>query len=385
MIDLDLLRRELSETATEVGTVDLRERALATSHRIRIRRTAATTVAGLAVVALALGTAVAIRDDRSPAPPAVTPSPTLLPTEPPDSQPDLGPFESGTITVPSWGSVPIADCSAGRMTLRNGQEPDDVHRPVNIRSYIVVDVDQDGTEDYVAHMTCGEGPEAGGSQVVAFRLDGKELRPIGRIVGTQDGFGMMDYLEVRDGGRVAVLVAKEYTDGGEDSVPNQWRTYAWRQGKFQQVDGPTTFPAKPPAARLSIVPSTLAFRPAGKGFSGQMTVTVRNDGDIDVARLEFKLILPGQVQPAGGDWAGCTVPAESDPDDDATVLVCAVAGPRARSQVSIPYTFVATEKPVPVEDEIGLSNHYVQTRQLPPFGGQVLINDFDAEIPISLP
>ncbi len=385
MIDIDILRRELSEAATEVGTVDLRERALATSRRIRIRRTAATTVAGLAVAALALGTAVAVRTDRSPAPPAVTPSPTLLPTEPPDGELDLGPFESGTITVPSWGPAPVANCTEGRITLRSGQEPDDRHRPVNVLSYVAVDVDQDGTEDYVAHLMCGEGPEAGGSQVVAFRRDGKELRPIGRVVGTQDGFGMMDYIEARDGGRIAVLVAKEYTDGGEETVPNQWRTYAWRQGRFQQVDGPTRFPARSPAARLSIVPSTLAFRPAGNGFTGQMTVTIRNDGDVDVARLELRLGLPSQVRPAGGDWAGCTVPAETDPDDDQTRLSCAIAGPRARSQVSLLFTFVATQKPVLVEDEVGFSNHTVRVEQLPPFGGQVLLNDFEMNIPISLP
>ncbi|MEU4218850.1 hypothetical protein [Actinoplanes sp. NPDC026623] len=389
MIDIDALRRELNETATEVDTVDLRERALATSHRVRIRRTAATAVAGLAVAALALGTAVAVRADRTPAPPAVppVPSPTLLPTERQSGRPDLGPFESGTLTVPSWGVAASVGCSEGRMTLTDaGQERDDPHRPVNVLSYVAVDVDQDGAEDYVAHLMCGEGPEAGGSQVVAFRRDGRELRPIGRIVGTQDGFGMMDHVEARSGGRVAILVAKEYTDTGEETVPNQWRTYAWRKGGFQQVGGPTTFPAKPPAALLSVVPSTLAFRPAGSGFTGKMTVTVRNDGDVDVPRLELLLILPGQVRPAGGDWAGCTVRSdEDDKSDDPTALVCAVDGPRARSRVSMPFTFVAAEKPVAVEDEIGIGNHEVSITQLPPFGGQVAMKVPEAIIAISLP
>ncbi|WP_433380037.1 hypothetical protein ACQPZX_14565 [Actinoplanes sp. CA-142083] len=312
--------------------------------------------------------------------PSVLPSPTRLPAEQPDGQPDLGPFRSATLTVPDWGPTAGSGCSEGWITLTDGgQESNDQHRPVNVLSYVAVDVDHDGAKDYVAHLMCGEGPEAGGSQVVAYRLDGRELRPIGRIVGTQDGFAMMDHIEARSGGRVAVLVAKEYTDGGEETVPNQWRTYAWRQGRFRQVDGPTTFPAKSPAARLSVVPSVLTFRQIGSGFAGRMTVAVSNDGDVDVARLEIRLILPGQVQPAGADWAGCTTGPEE------TTFVCVVAGPRARSRISMPFTFVASDKPVPVDDEVGNGNHQVWITQRPPFGGQVLINDPDALIPITLP
>lgn len=268
------------------------------------------------------------------------------------------------------------------MTLTDGgQERDDRGRPVNVLSYVAVDVDRDGAMDYVAHLMCGEGPEAGGSQVVAFRRAGGELRPIGRIVGTQDGFAMMDHVEARGDGRVAILVAKEYTDGGEETVPNQWRTYAWRQGRFRQVAGPTTFPAKSPAARLSVVPSALPFRPAGSGFTGRLTVTVSNDGDVDVARLEIRLILPSQVQPAGGEWAGCA----ADRADNETAFICVVAGPRARSRISMPFTFVATDKPVPSDDQVGNGNHFVSITQRPPFGGQVLIDDPDAIIPIDLP
>ncbi|GAB1692570.1 hypothetical protein [Krasilnikovia sp. M28-CT-15] len=390
MIDIDNLRRELNEIATDVNPVDLRERALATSHRIRVRRTAATTVAGLAVATVALSTAAALGTDRTPAPPAVTPgpaipSPTQLPTERPDSQPDLGPFKSATITVPTWGTAAAAAaCPKGRVTLNAGGQSSGGRRLVNVLSYVAVDVDHDGAEDYVAHLMCGEGPEAGGSQVVAFRRDGQTLVPIGRIVGTQDGIRMMDHVEGRTGGRVAILVAKEYTDGGEETVPNQWRTYAWRHGQFQQVDGPTTFPAKSPAALLSAAVSTLVFRPVGSGFTGQMTVTVRNDGDLDVARLRVLLILPGQVRPTGDGWAGCTVRPGDDPSANQTALVCAVAGPRAQSRVSIPFTFVAADKPVPLDDPVTLGNHYVSISQQAPFGGQVTINEPEAVIPVSV-
>ncbi|MGC5284664.1 hypothetical protein [Micromonospora sp. DT231] len=386
MTDIDTLRRGLSEIATEVDAVDLRERALATSHRIRVRRTAVTAVAGLAVAAVALSTAVAVRTDRSPTPPGTdpAPSPTALPTEQQGGEPDLGPgpFRSATITVPTWGAAADATCTKGRVSLKDGQYlRDAAHRPVNVLSYVAADVDHDGTEDYVAHLMCGEGPEAGGSQIVAFRRSGQELVPIGRIVGTQDGLAMMDYLEARDGGRVAVLVSKEYTDGGQNTVPNQWRAYAWQDGQFRQVDGPTTFPAQPPSALLSVVPSTLSFRPQGNGFTGRLTVTVRNEGAVDVARLEILLILPSQVRPAGEDWSGCAV----RPGSNQTALVCTVPGPQAQSRSSVPFTFVAANKPVLLDDPVNLGNHYVSVSQAPPFDGQVTINDPEAIIPITVP
>jgi hypothetical protein len=46
---------------------------------------------------------------------------------------------------------------------------------------------------------------------------------------------------------------------------------------------------------------------------------------------------------------------------------------------------VAAEKPVAVEDEIGIGNHEVSMTQLPPFGGQVSMKVPEAIIPISLP
>lgn len=384
---IDNLRQGLNEIAVEVDAVDLRERALATSHRIRVRRTVATVVTGLAVVAVGLSSAVVVRNDRSPVLPAMTPapiapSPTELPTEQERGE-DLGPFESATITVPTWGSTADATCTTGRVTLDGGQYVRGAkHRPVNVLSYVETDVDRDRAKDYVAHLMCGEGPEAGGSQIVAFRRSGQELVPIGRIVGTQDGFAMMNYLEARDGGRVAVLVSKEYTDGGQDAVPNQWRTYAWQNGRFRQVAGPTTFPARPPVTRLSVEPSTLSFRQVGSGFTGQLTVTVRNDGAVDVTRLQIQIILPRQVRPTGEDWDGC---ANRPGDDDSTALVCTVTGPRAKSHITRAFTFVAADKPVLLNDPDTWGNHYLWIQQLPPFDGQVIINKGHTIIQVDMP
>jgi hypothetical protein len=51
----------------------------------------------------------------------------------------------------------------------------------------------------------------------------------------------------------------------------------------------------------------------------------------------------------------------------------------------MPFTFVAADKPVSLDDPVNLGNHYVFISQPPPFDGQVTINDPEAVIPISLP
>ncbi|SNT37884.1 hypothetical protein SAMN05421812_105148 [Asanoa hainanensis] len=100
-----------------------------------------------------------------------------------------------------------------------------------------------------------------------------------------------------------------------------------------------------------------------------------------MALLELLLVLPSQVRPAGDDWGGCAV----RPSPDQTLLVCAVAGPEARSDTSVTFTFAAAGKPVPVDDPVNLGNHYVTISQVPPFDGQVTITGPEAIIPITVP
>ena len=384
MTEIDNLRQGLADIATEVDAVDLRDRALGTSRRVGRRRTAAIATAGIAAVAVVFGAAT-VRPDRAPVP-GVSPqpsgvSPTALPNDRPDAESDLGPFRSGTITVPSWGPAADATCTKGRVTLVDGQAAaGGARRPVNVLSYVTVDVDRDGTDDYVAHLMCGEGPESGGAQVVAFRRAGQELQVLGRVVGTQDGLAMMDHLAPGVDGRVAVLVSKEWTDTGQNTVPNQWRTYAWQDHQFRQVDGPTSFPAQSPAARLTMAASPLTLRAQGTAFTGALTIRVRNAGDVSVAELQLLLILPQEVRPAGGGWNGCF----TRPDPRMTALVCVVPGPKAGGETSTTLEFFAATKPVVIDDPINLGNHYVSVSQLPPFDGQVVIDFPEAVFPITM-
>jgi hypothetical protein len=185
------------------------------------------------------------------------------------------------------------------------------------------------------------------------------------VIGTQDGLAMVDNVEARPGGQIAVQVAEKYSDGGEQYVPNQWRVYAWQGSRFRQVAGPTSFPADPPAAVLSVTSSSLTFTRATGGYVGDLTVTIGNTGQLDVAHAELTIVVPTQVQPAGDGWTGCT----AIPDDKTVAVRCPVADLAAGSTRELHFRFVATTVPTRGAGPIGPENddHYVALNQLPPY------------------
>jgi hypothetical protein len=388
MNDVDTLRTCLEQIAAEVTPVDLHARVLASSRRQTLRRAATSVATAIAatVATLALVISVEHAAAPSPAPSAtapVAPRPTTLPAYQETPGPSLGPFQDATITVPTWGAAD-AVCTTGQVKLTNGQYYRGTGKPpVNVLSSVTTDVDGDGTADYIAHLSCGEGPESPAQQIVAFRRSGTRLEPIARVIGTQDGLAMMDTVEARGGGQIAVQVAAEYTDSGERFVPNQWRVYALQGGQFRQVAGPTSFPADPPAAALSITSSPLTFTRAAGGYVGDLTVTVANTGALDVAHAQLDLLVPIQVRPAGDGWTGCAVVR----DVDVLVLRCPVADLTAGSTRQIHFRFVATTAPVRSDVPIGPDNrdHYVFLSQLPPLVFEHITDVLEATFAVVAP
>jgi hypothetical protein len=100
MNDLDALRLDLADLANEVRPVDLRDRSLAASRRIRTRRAM---VSSAVVVALVVaGVALLARPGRERALPPVGPTITLAPS--PDRSPD--PTATPPAGLGPWSSSP---------------------------------------------------------------------------------------------------------------------------------------------------------------------------------------------------------------------------------------------------------------------------------------
>ncbi|WP_216642290.1 hypothetical protein [Micromonospora sp. WMMA2032] len=130
----DRLRLDLADLADEVTPVDLRDRALRTSRRLGIQRVVVTSAAALAVLAVATGTALAIRPNgQAPAPagpsvtstaPPVEPTPTapVEPSRTPSTAPDDttggGPGVDGTIGRLVYAPSELANAPSSTSTVR---------------------------------------------------------------------------------------------------------------------------------------------------------------------------------------------------------------------------------------------------------------------------
>jgi hypothetical protein len=243
--------------------------------------------------------------------PAPAPQPTVLPKQTMPPAPAFSPVEGATVTVPDWGPSARSKCVAGRVKLEVQQfVPDNGRMVVNLMNVLPVDFDGDGIDEYAVYLMCGEGPESGGRQVVGFRRTTKGFVPMGRIIGTQDGMQMMELMEIR-GRRVAILVSNQYSDGGTQRAPSQWRVYAWTGTRFRHVDGPTSFPANPPSVRLAVARAELTLAPVTDAVAGTLPITVTNKGNLATGTAQIFLRLPPELLPTGDKWTGCTHDQES--------------------------------------------------------------------------
>ncbi|WP_208810620.1 PD40 domain-containing protein [Micromonospora echinofusca] len=132
----DRFRADLADLADEVTSVDLRDRAVRTSHRLRIRRVVAISAAALVLLGAATGTAIVLRSGGTAAPqlPAGTPSVTapVQPAPVPSTADPSVPAGGGPSNLPGapfgqlfYGQGPeMTDAERGRVySLRPGSTP----------------------------------------------------------------------------------------------------------------------------------------------------------------------------------------------------------------------------------------------------------------------
>lgn len=372
MKDLDGLRTELRYIADEVKPVDLRDRALVTSRRLRRQRSVAVAggLASIAMVATVLLSLTRIEDLPLPPPPLpIAPSPTYLPSPPtpPTTTMDYGPFNDAFVTVPSWGAADTR-CLTGRVRVRSGQaeSPSDTKTVLNVLGVVASDVDGDGAQDYVADLSCGEGPESPGRQVVAFRRSGSELTPIAVVVRRNTGdIEMISEIADRGGGRIAVLVSSAYSDSGYEFVPSQWRVYGFGSGRFRQVDGPTSFPADPPGIKVMVdFPIRMEFHATADGqYASELTFRLRNNGELDATNLRMRLFLPPEMHPAGDSWNGC----EQSTFPGVNVISCGIPPLAAGGSLQLRFTLVAETMTVTTRGGGFTPVPYVDFDQIPPY------------------
>jgi len=321
----EVFRADLEALAGRSRPVDLHDRVVRASRRAR----ALSAVAAVAVITMVLaGVGLAVwRRPIGPVLPSGPLRPVILPrgeipvmeSKGEDVVRDQRAFSDGTLTVPRWPGLP--QCLSGRLEFMFGgravDNPASVNKEVHVVKSLRADVDHDGSEELLVHLTCHTGFQPGDeeaimAQVVAYSGD----RLLGRVVaspphtdapfigGGGPAIHIMD-VSVNDG-----TVRVDWYDMKSDTSPHSSTTYGWDGHEFKQV-GDRTGLGGPTGVELSIEASgARGVDDLGQAFVA-VDVTVHNSGPARSSALRLAMVAPVNLQPAGPGWEGCLLPSQA--------------------------------------------------------------------------
>lgn len=252
----DFFRAQLADLAAQAEPVDLYPRVLATSRR-RARRRAVAAVA--AVVALSGGfAATAVVVGRSVPPPVTTPSESAAPvTARPSAAASASPGTGETTPVTdvrnaSFEVPAMALCPAGRRTFVDGTERDGPYNFLTVGELsppLRANLDGVAGDELLVLVSCRIEGIFTRKQVLALTAADGTLRPLGFVLDakTFDFFPWVDPAQVSVRADVVTVRIEGYgNDDGAERITPEERGYAYRDGVFVQVSGPTARPSPLP-------------------------------------------------------------------------------------------------------------------------------------------
>ncbi|WP_155369252.1 hypothetical protein [Catellatospora vulcania] len=251
----DSFRARLADLAAQAEPADLYTRVLTGSRRRSRRRTTAV----LAAAAVLSGGLVAgtVLVSRSVPPPVTTPSASAGPvtaTQVPSGSPPAGvspapavDARNATFDVPA-----MAQCAAGRRTFVDGTERDGPYNSLTVAELsppIRADLDGLPGDELVVLVSCRIEGIFTRKQLLALTVDGGALRPLGFMLDSRtfDFFPWIDPAQVSVSGDVVTVRIEGYgNDDGAERITPQERGFAYRDGAFVQISGPTERPSPLP-------------------------------------------------------------------------------------------------------------------------------------------
>lgn len=249
----DFFRARLADLAAQAEPVDLYPRVLVTSRR-RARRRAVAAVA--AVVALAGGLAATVVLVGGSLPPPVTTSsgsPVATRTPGGSASPAASPSEPVTDVRNASFEVPaMALCPAGRRTFVDGTERDGPYNLLTVAELsppLRADLDGVPGDELVVLVSCRIEGIFTRKQLLALTVADGTPRPLGLVLdaATFDFFPWVDPARVSVRGDVVTVRIEGYgNDDGAERITPEERGYAYRDGVFVQVSGPTARPSPLP-------------------------------------------------------------------------------------------------------------------------------------------
>jgi hypothetical protein len=278
----DFRAREATAARPVPGVAAVRARV---AHRRKVR-TGAVSVLGALLVAVPVAAIAAGPHRGTPPTPAgsVTPGPvdpasptasppTASPTAPaPDGRVTMAQLTSTPVDIPSFGD---AACATGHVRLAST----DNGAPWVVK-LVNTNLDDDPALETAALVYCrlGQSPL---NQVVAFeREPSGAIRTLGRVAGQRDDLNITGIAARTEGGVTAEVVDIFLCCGSlPEQQHRQHRDYAWQDGRFRQVGGPTVWGDPGRVTDLQVVVADVTLTAAADGRrTGSITVTVKNNG-----------------------------------------------------------------------------------------------------------
>lgn len=269
------------------------------AHQRRVRYTVLGALGALLVAVPVAAFAANPRGNNSPpagggsAGPGVSASPSE-PASPSPSSTPVGPVDvrSATITIPAFPEAEQA-CPAGTRKFVDGAFSYDSQRRLVIGELqpIMANVDGVPGDEELTTIRCQTGASTNPTQLLALKVgpDG-QLTALGYVVNSPDVRNVTatfsrDAITV-DAGVVSVTVYGGYQSNGWPPCDRQVRGYAYRNGAFTQVSGPTAF-VKPPNNLHNVDFQNSGFlvgfsNPDGSGGSVYCVPMVNGGGEADV-------------------------------------------------------------------------------------------------------
>ncbi len=304
-------------------------------------------------------------DKTTPAPsisPSPSPSPSATPAATAHAPISVEELAAAGVTLPPWTPSRAANCP------RKITGFDTLDRGVLVMLYMSaqVDLDRDGSPEVVGWFRCpgtvgvsGSPGNGEDSQVVAFTRDSTgAVVVLGQVLTTFDGPVKGIAKITASGSDVSVDVRDWYCCGPELSVQQQTRAYRWDGHRFNQSDGPRSFPDNPKLPRLvdlALTANDLVYAAPENGqrtATLRLTVTNRGPDRVDGATFTFAMKSYAVRDSAGrlnqGPWRShCTVaggsqPPPSDGLDSLTCTFAKVIGKGGSASFEVTFTAPAS-------------------------------------------
>ncbi|GAA1366653.1 hypothetical protein [Catellatospora chokoriensis] len=245
----DFFRAGLADLAAQVEPVDLYPRVLVASRRRTRRRTAAALVA-VAVLSGGTVAATTLYAGRSRSP-VVTSSASASASGPAVASPTAARSAPKVDVGNSSFELPeLVLCTAGRRTFVDGVEKDPPYNRLSVSELsppVRADLDGVPGDELVVLVSCRIDGIFTRDQLLALTVADGTLRPLGFVLDPATfAFGpSIDpaHVSVR-GDVVTVRIEGRGNDDGAERIEPEERGFAYRDGAFVQVSGPT-FPPPP--------------------------------------------------------------------------------------------------------------------------------------------